>query len=125
MSAPKLTARVWRIACALVLMLAGAWVLYTFPPATTPFYPKCLFKQATGLDCPGCGTTRALHALLHGRVGEAFRFNPMLFALMLVGGVSLPSYVRGQTPRFLYTRWFGWGSFVVVTGWWVVRNVIR
>ena len=113
----------WQIASAIVLVVAGGWVLYTFPPVTTAFYPQCVFKQMTGLDCPGCGTTRALHALLHGRVEDAWRLNPMLFALMIVGGFAMPSVLRGETPRFLYARWFGWGSFVVVTGWWILRNV--
>ena len=117
--------KAWRIASVIVLVVAGGWVLYTFPPVTSGFYPQCVFKQATGLDCPGCGTTRALHALLHGRVGEAFRFNPMLFALMIVGGFATPSVRRGETPRFFYARWFGWGSFVVLMGWWVLRNLIQ
>ena len=115
----------WQIASAIVLVVIGGWVLYTFPPVTSGFYPQCVFKQATGLDCPGCGTTRALHALVHGRVGEAFRFNPMLFALMIVGGFATPSVLRGESPRFLYARWFGWGSFVVLMGWWVARNFIQ
>ncbi|MDP9193108.1 MAG: DUF2752 domain-containing protein [Acidobacteriota bacterium] len=112
-----------RLVSAILVVVIGGWVLYTFPPVTTAFYPQCVFKQASGLDCPGCGTTRALHALLHGRFGEALRLNAMLFALMIAGGFAVPGILRGETPRFLYTRWFGWGSFVVVTGWWVVRNI--
>jgi hypothetical protein len=106
----------------LVVLAAGAWVLYTFAPTAYGFYPHCVFKQVTGLDCPGCGSTRALHHLLHGRVDEAFRFNPMLFALMGVGLIALPSYVRGAQPRFLMQPWFAWGTFVVLTAWWIVRN---
>ena len=121
----KASATAWRIASLFTLGVIGAWVLYTYPPVTSGFYPQCVFRQATGLDCPGCGITRALHALLHGRVGEAFRFNPMLFAMMIAGGFSLPSVLRGETPRFLYARWFGWGTFVFVSGWWVLRNVFR
>ena len=119
----RASATAWRIASLLLLGIAGGWVLYTFPPVTSGFYPQCVFKQATGLDCPGCGTTRALHALLHLRFGEAFRFNPMLFALMLVGGFAAPSYLRGESPRFLYTRWFGWGTVIVLISWWILRNV--
>jgi hypothetical protein len=102
--------------------MVGAWVLYTFAPATTSFYPRCVFHVMTGLDCPGCGTTRALHALLHADIGAAFRFNPMLFALFAVFAFALPSLIRGLRPRFVYTPWFGWTSVVVVIGWWIVRN---
>lgn len=107
-----------------MLAVAGAWVLYHYPPATSTFYPQCVFHQVTGLDCPGCGTTRALHALLHGRIGEAFRLNAMLFPLMLVGVFSAPSFLRGRTPAFVMNPWFAWGSFVVIVAWWIGRNLL-
>ncbi len=52
-------------------------LLYLFNPAETPFYPPCLIRLYTGLSCPGCGATRALHALLHLRLEEAWRLNPL------------------------------------------------
>ncbi|MEY2693731.1 MAG: hypothetical protein RL142_79 [Actinomycetota bacterium] len=39
----------------------------------------CLFHAATGLLCPGCGTTRSLTALLHGDVATALAFNPLIY----------------------------------------------
>jgi hypothetical protein len=113
----------WRIASAAVLAVAGAWVLYHYPPATSTFYPHCAFHDLTGLDCPGCGTTRALYQLLHGNVGAAFRLNAMLFPLMFVGACATPSFLRGRVPAFTMKPWFGWGSFAVIVGWWIARNV--
>lgn len=104
------------------ILAAGAWVLYAFAPTAYGFYPQCPFKLATGMDCPGCGTTRALHHLLHGRVEEAFRFNPMLFVLMAVALCALPAIIRGERPRFLEKVWFAWGAFFVLTGYWIFRN---
>lgn len=107
----------------LVVVSAGLWVVYTYPPAEHDFYPRCAFKTMTGLDCPGCGGTRAAHALMHGRVGDAFRLNPILF---LIGGVALaasPSLVRGEQPRFFARPWFGWTALVVLVSWWIVRNI--
>lgn len=37
--------------------------------------PRCAVFQLTGIHCPGCGNTRAAHALLHGDVAEAVRQN--------------------------------------------------
>ena len=115
---PRLTGSAIGLASA-----AGAWVLYTFPPAAYSFYPPCIFHAATGLLCPGCGTTRALHQLLHGNVAEAFRLNPFLFVLMLGALVAAPSLVRGETPSWVMKSWFGWTSLAVVLGWFVLRNV--
>lgn len=60
---------------------AGA-VVFFFNPATHNFYPVCLFHKLTGLNCPGCGATRSLYALLHGNFTLAFRDNA-LFVLAL------------------------------------------
>lgn len=111
------------LASAAIVAAAGGWVLFTYPPATTPFYPQCAFRMLTGLDCPGCGTTRALHHLLHGRIEEAFFLNPLLFVILLVALCAAPSVVRGERPGFLSKPWFGWGSVATVAGWWVVRNL--
>ena len=101
---------------------AGAWVLYHYAPTAHRFYPPCVFRELTGLECPGCGTTRALHHLLHGRIEEAFRLNPMLFLLMAVALFALPSILRGRQPRFLMEPWFAWTAFFVLAGYWIVRN---
>lgn len=108
----------------LIALPVGAWVLYTYPPAETSFYPRCVFKSATGLDCPGCGSTRAAHAILHGRFGDAFRLNPMLFLAGAVFAFATPSLLRGEQPAFMTHRWFGRAVLAVLLVWWVGRNVV-
>ena len=44
----------------------------------------CLFKAATGHECPGCGLTRAFQALLVGQFSEAWHFNPLAFFILPV-----------------------------------------
>jgi hypothetical protein len=65
--------------------LAAAAVLYWFDPSQGGFYPICLFHRTTGLLCPGCGSLRAMHALLHGHLARAFQFNPLLMLSIPVG----------------------------------------
>ena len=50
---------------------AAAWTLYRFPPVEWPFYPRCMFHQISGCLCPGCGSLRAIHLLLHGQLQTA------------------------------------------------------
>lgn len=66
------------------LFLAGGLILFWVNPETIRIYIPCLINKYTGLYCPGCGATRALHHLLHGRFLWAFRYNP-LFVIGLVG----------------------------------------
>lgn len=64
---------------ALIAVIAfGAAVLYRWNPATAGFYPICPFFALTGWYCPGCGSLRASHQLLHGNLGAAFDLNPLL-----------------------------------------------
>ena len=42
-------------------------------------YIPCVFNLITGYYCPGCGATRAVLALLHGDVYQAFRYNSIIF----------------------------------------------
>ena len=68
------------------LVLAGLFVLWRFEPAGQFFFPRCWLYQTTGLQCPGCGTTRALHALLHGDVVAALRLNGLAVVGLVLGG---------------------------------------
>lgn len=71
------------------LALAGAIgalaVVWGAEPQGQLFYPRCWLHQSTGLLCPGCGATRALHALLHGDLRTAWSLNPLVVALLPVG----------------------------------------
>jgi hypothetical protein len=62
-------------------LLAALAVIYRFPPTEYSFYPRCPIYLATHWLCPGCGSTRALHALLHLDVPGALHYNA-LFTLL-------------------------------------------
>ena len=61
---------------------AIAWLLWRFPPASSRFYPRCPVYENFHIYCPGCGGTRAVSALLHGRLMEAFHLNPLVVLLL-------------------------------------------
>src|SRR5471030_1813245 len=69
--------------------------LYAVDPTRHAVYPQCWLYNATGIYCTGCGATRALHALLHGRLLVALHDNALLMAalplLLFVSGSYLLS----------------------------------
>jgi hypothetical protein len=79
-------------------ILAGVFllaVLFFFDPETSSFYPPCLFRTFLGTQCPGCGSLRAAHQLLHGNFAEAWALNkPLLIALPLAAVVTLFTFLR-------------------------------
>jgi len=44
----------------------------------------CLFKQITGVDCPGCGAQRSFDLLIHGQLIESFKLYPALVPLIIL-----------------------------------------
>jgi len=76
-------------------------VLYRFPPEFYHFYPQCPVFRYLHIYCPGCGATRALAALLHGRLVDALHYNAfVVFLVPPVLYVLLKTYlrtIRGET----------------------------
>ncbi len=72
------------IACGCAAVAAAVYVAVNDPTASGTHLPACPFYLMTGLWCPGCGLTRATHALLRGDVAAAFGFN--LFFPLFLGG---------------------------------------
>ncbi|MEO6808370.1 MAG: DUF2752 domain-containing protein, partial [Isosphaeraceae bacterium] len=103
-------------------------VLYRFDPARVSFYPACAFHLLTGLHCPGCGATRALHQLLHGHLGEAFRYNPLLIIALPYLGYTALSESRRVVGRRPWPQPFRssrsvWAIFALVMIFWFLRNL--
>jgi hypothetical protein len=84
------------LAAVLFSAVVAAVILYRFPPVEYGFYPVCPVYEYLHLECPGCGTTRALAALLHGKLAEAWRLNALAvgFVLPLAAGYGVLAYVR-------------------------------
>ena len=82
-------------AALLLFSFAGILLLFFFDPATSGFYPPCLFKTFLGVQCPGCGSLRAAHQLLHGNLAAAWALNPMLMVVgPLAAALSLFTFLR-------------------------------
>jgi hypothetical protein len=93
------------IAAACLSAAAGAGaLLLRFPPTQYGFYPQCPVYRYLHVLCPGCGSTRALAALLRGHIVEAIRFNAFFVALLpfLVGFAALCCYRAMSEEAF---RW--------------------
>ncbi|PRH81505.1 hypothetical protein C6N40_12475 [Arenimonas caeni] len=117
----------WWLALLAPTTALGVWMLRTFDPNAegSPFL-GCIFYQVTGLLCPACGSTRAMHALVHLELGRALSMN----ALLLIGGpIGLLLVLRalGRGPARLEPV-LGrisspWLWVAIVLGYGVVRNL--
>ena len=116
------------MAAVLWSLLAGAAAyLFFFEPGRSGFFPVCPFRALTGFNCPGCGTARGLHQLLHGNVWAAFQLNPLLFFMLPILGYFLSAYttcaIGGRAmPQVALPSKYGWLFSGLVLSFWVLRN---
>jgi len=87
-----------RAGMAVIAVSAGWLALFLFNPATMMFLPPCPFHLLTGLYCPACGATRALHQLAQGNFTAALRLNALVVIVLFGGGISAAYRRRPELP---------------------------
>jgi len=118
----------WSFAIIFVTILAILYRIYN--PNGNIYFPKCPFRELTGLKCPGCGSQRAVHYLLNFDIYNATKENPILV-------LSIPYILIGlvfdllKRPNKRILKWrkklFGQKAiFIVLTiiiAFWILRNI--
>lgn len=116
------------VALAAAAVIAAALFYRTVDPSSAAWVPQCMFHRLTGLDCPGCGSQRMLHALMHGDLEGAWHANAMLLCmapwlLLLLAAQCWPR----RWPRL--HRWLNsvpavTAAAVLITAWGIGRNLL-
>lgn len=118
-----------KIVLTAVALAAMGGLFFVFDPLKAGFFPRCPFNLLTGLYCPGCGTQRAIHALVHGHLLQAAGYNLLsVLALPLVGYSAVAfagSHLWGLPLRqdIFYRPWFAKAVLGTVLLFWVLRNL--
>jgi hypothetical protein len=105
-----------------LLIFAGFLVvafglLYFYDPAGVHLFPSCPFHTLTGLYCPGCGSTRAIHQLLHGDFLQALSLNPLMV-------ISLPILaLLCFRPKWAYRPSVAWCALALLVSYGILRNI--
>ena len=81
--------------CFLIIMFVGYLVMTHIP--VDLFHFPCIFRQLTHLYCPGCGGTRAIKFLLHGKIIESLFYHP--FVGYSIGCIVI--FMISHTARYI------------------------
>lgn len=108
-------------------VMAALSLLFALDPAEGGPFPPCPWRALTGLLCPGCGALRGTHALLHGYLAEAWRYNQLwLMVAPLLGAAFLWASLRAwgvPLPAARVPAGALWGMLLAVIAFGVLRNL--
>jgi len=117
--------------CIAIIFLTILAIMYrTYNPTGNIYFPKCPFRELTGLKCPGCGSQRAVHYLLNFDIYNATKENAILV-------LSIPYILTGlvfdllKRPSERILKWrkrlFGQKAIIVILtiiiAFWILRNI--
>lgn len=108
---------------------ATATVLLGVGNPNTTHVPLCPLRAATGLDCPFCGSLRAVHSLARLRPVEAASHNLLLTlavpVLILAWAIWMRRSLRPATsvPPFRLPSGVAFGLVGLVVAFFVARNL--
>lgn len=118
------------IAGALALWVAMAALGRIYTHFTGADLDACLFHRLTGHPCPTCGTTRGLLALARGAWREAFAWNPLMVAGMVVASMAATArLVSARSLAFACSRLerrilLGTGLILMAANWaWLLHTL--
>lgn len=108
--------------------VALATAYYFIDPVEVRWMPRCLWKVATGTDCPGCGSQRMAHALMHGDISGAWYANAYALCMLpLVAFLIWLEFVKHHHPK-LYAKVHHPVAITFLASsiflWWLFRNLI-
>jgi hypothetical protein len=95
---------------------------FIFGVGSLPKMDLCLFHATTGLQCPGCGMTRAFCAISHGQFSLAWGLNPVSFHIyaLAVLGLAYPFFVNAVPERLVRGTALATATALMVLGIWRV-----
>lgn len=112
--------------------MVGTIYFYFDPSSEGTMFPRCPSLMLTGWQCPGCGSQRAIHSLLHLQIAQAWRFNPIVvffipYALILF----IVSEAREKSPTcqriwdILNSGLLAWIVVTLIVVFTIWRNIIQ
>lgn len=108
--------------------VAGAIIWSADPTTPGGVLPTCPTKALLHIDCPGCGSLRAIYWLMHGDLGQALHFNALGVVALAFLAIAFITYTVGLWTGRRIRSWQHWRYTPIVVLaitvlWFVIRNI--
>lgn len=93
--------------------------------------PPCMFHSITGYDCPGCGGTRAVAALLHGHLLQSVCYHPLVVYAAAIYAVFMLTHTVARLSRqrfpigMKYHNRYVWIALAILAVNFLLKNVLH
>lgn len=109
-------------------ILILAVLFFVVDPSKSVLFPRCVFHSLTGYYCPGCGSQRAIHSLLHFNLAGVVQNNFLLLpAIILIvyhySRTFLNRKLNWNLPNIFYFKKTPWIILAVIILFWILRNI--
>lgn len=112
-------------------LIAAAAAVFLYPMLRRVRLPPCWFQLISGYYCPGCGGTRAVRALLHGRLLQSAWYHPFVpYAAFLYLYFMITQSVQRLSQGKLrvgmrYRNRLVWIAVALIIGNFIVKNLLH
>lgn len=112
----------------LIIVTGLAILFFVLDPSKNAIFPKCMFHSITGYYCPGCGSQRAIHSLLHLNIAGVVHYNFLFLPAMLLIIYHylhpiLNRIFHWKLPNLFYFKYTPLIILGVVIVFWILRNI--
>jgi len=112
----------------IIILLAVLSAIYFLYNPETSGFPGCPLHALTGIYCPGCGSQRAFHSLLHFDLLKTADYNilfiPALFVVIYNEGIRAYNYFgKKNLQNYVYHPSFPKAVLITVIIFWILRNI--
>ena len=105
----------------IIILIIGISIFYFLNQKFKISIP-CPFHKLTNLYCPGCGITRMFIAIIHLNFYQAFRYNPLVFILLI--SYLLIKFIELITKKkIIFNNRITYTLLIIVILFGVLRNI--
>jgi hypothetical protein len=115
----------------LVIFISGILLVLLYfyvNPSEVNFLPKCPLYVTTGIYCPGCGSQRATHELLHFHLLGVLKQNALYVLGLLILAYHiiislLNSFFHKKVYNYIYHPKTPLVLLIIILIFWILRNL--